>query len=145
MNKYVLKVEWGNEAVITKNGEIFWQVKIETNISGFGFSAKSSTGESFRLESKGLFWWRKLTLLQEAKAIESFELTKALSSNITLDSRNFIYRNGEYQFSLDIAEPDIEGEGARLTWKTEQESIEPFVFTLALLTIQRRQYAYATG
>ena len=142
MNKYVLKVEWGNEAVITKNGEIFWQVKIETNISGFGFSAKSSTGESFRLESKGLFWWRKLTLLQEAKAIESFELTKALSNNITLDSRNFIYRNGEYQFSLDIAEPDIEGEGARLTWKTEQESIEPFVFTLSLIHISEPTRPY---
>ena len=142
MNKYVLKVEWGNEAVITKNGEIFWQVKIETNISGFGFSAKSSTGESFRLESKGLFWWRKLTLLQEAKAIESFELTKALSNNITLDSRNFIYRNGEYQFSLDIAEPDIEGEGARLTWKTEQESIAPFVFTLSLIHISEPTRPY---
>ena len=140
MNKYVLIIEPINKATITKNGNIYWNIKFEPSISSFAFSAINNTGEHYQLKSKGLFWWRKLTLFHQSKAVESFAITKSLDSNISLDSRAFIYRNHEYLFSLDRAERSVEGKGAWFTWNTDEENIEATVFTLALLNIQRHQH-----
>ena len=139
MNKYVLINKKENKAVITKNGEILWEIKFNPNLSSYGYSAKTSAGDSFVLESKGLFWWRNITLFKNAKKIEKFKLNKSLQSNVSIDSRNFIYRNRDYLFSLDRADYSNVGNGAWFSWRADIEDIEPVVFTLAILSVQRRK------
>ena len=139
MNKYVLINKKENKAVITKNGEIVWEIKFNQNLSSYGYSAKTSSGDSFVLESKGLFWWRNITLFKNAKEIEKFKVNKSLQSNVSIDSRKFIYRNRDYLFSLDRANYGNVGNEAWFSWSADIDDIEPVVFTLAILSVQRRK------
>lgn len=142
MNDFKLFAE-GTEIVVTKDDEVFCKGRLIPTISSYSFEMETPKGVVWSMESRGLFWWRKLELSKNGEFEEYFSINSAKATGLTLSRRNFVYLEGKYILSIDYCRGSSEFGKCLRNWSNPLPIYEIQIVCLAVLEyISRLQYPY---
>lgn len=131
--------------VILRNGEIDWKGSTKLSWSGFGFDAKDRSGTTYQLLSFGIFFWRRLALIENGKEIDRIKVNKSVNFPVMLKRGKDLYINGKSSFSVSLRKKDSQYGRLVMSWQTNRTEYKSIIYTLMMARIQNSGYVVASA